>query len=143
MPVAKRLPITLCLLAVSACAAPSWGAELVIVNPACSATSLTQDVLKALYTGRKRSLPDGERVEILVLDGPPVHERFVADLLDSTTEQFASYWKRQVFIGQGKLPRSFDSESDLVAYVASHPGSLGYIDAATPHDKVKVLSIHE
>lgn len=121
-------------------AVPAWGAELVIVNTAATDTGVSKDVLKALYNGRKRSLPSGARVEILDLDGA-VHDRFVTDMLDSSPAQYTTYWQRLVFTGQGKLPRVFASEKDLVAYVAATPGAIGYIDAATAHDGVKVLTI--
>jgi hypothetical protein len=121
---------------------PGWSAELIVVNPATTETAIGVDVLRSLYSGRKKSLPDGEHVEILVLDGP-VHEHFVTGMLDSSPNQFTTYWQRLVFIGQGKLPRSFASEKDELAYIAAHPGTIGYIDANTPHDGVKVLVISE
>jgi len=120
--------------------ASAGGAELVVVNPACQEISLPSHVLKALYSGRKRSLPDGERVEVLVVDAP-VHDRFVFDLLDSSPSQFASDWKRLVFLGQGKQPHSFASEAELITYIAATPGCIGYIDAGTDHPGVKVLTV--
>jgi hypothetical protein len=137
----RLLPLA-SLFVLVAGAVPAWGAELVVVNNACTETALSKDVLKSLYSGRKRSLPGGQRVEVLTVDGA-VHEHFVSDLLDSTPAQFTTYWQRLVFIGQGKMPRSFASEKDLLAYIAATPGALGYIDAATPHDGVKVLTIGE
>jgi hypothetical protein len=132
------------LAAATLAAAPAAaGAELVVVNPDCNAAMISAGELKALYGGRKRSLPDGERMEILVLADSPIHERFLADYLGSTPDQFSTYWERLVFIGQGKLPRSFASEKELLAYVAATPGAIGYIDAGTPHDGVKVLTISQ
>ena len=133
---------SLTLLAV-ATATPVAAAELVVVNAASTETAIPRDVLKALYSGRKRALPDGERVEILALADGAVHERFLADYLDSTPSQFTTYWSRLVFIGQGKMPRSFATEKDLLDHLAAHPGCIGYIDAATPHDGVKVLTVTE
>ena len=46
-----------------------------------------------------------------------------------------------VFSGKGKMPKSFDSEEDLIAFVAEHDEALGYIDSATGHDAVKALTI--
>jgi ABC-type phosphate transport system substrate-binding protein len=137
---APRLIPVVALALVGLTMASAGGAELVVVNPACQETSLPQHVLKALYSGRKRSLPDGERVEILVIDAP-VHDRFVIDLLDGSPAQFASDWKRLVFLGQGKQPRSFASEAELLTYVAATPGCIGYIDAGTDHPGVKVLTV--
>jgi ABC-type phosphate transport system substrate-binding protein len=136
----KTLPVT--CLAAMAMAMPAWGAEIVIVNSATTDTGIPKDVLKAIYNGRKRSLPSGTRVEVLDLDGP-VHDQFVSNVLDSSPAQYTTYWQKLVFTGQGKLPRVFASEHDMVAYVAATPGAIGYIESATPHDGVKVLTISE
>ena len=117
------------------------GEELVIVNPATTDTAIGHHTLQSLYFGRKRSLPSGEHVEILILDGGPTHQAFMANELATTPDEFATAWKRMVFSGQGKSPASFASEADLVAYVAAHPGTLGYCDGATAHDAVKVLKL--
>jgi hypothetical protein len=143
---AMRLSATLALIAVALPAfagAQAAAAELVVVHPSCPDDTITDDTLKALYSGRKRSLPSGERVEILVLSGGPVHERFLADHLGRTPDDFENAWRRMVFTGQGHEPRGFANEADLVAYVAGHPGSIGYIDADTPHAQVKVLKVGE
>jgi hypothetical protein len=38
------------------------------------------------------------------------------------------------------MPKAFDSESDLIKYVASTPGALGYVSRISPHDDVKSLT---
>ncbi len=138
----RQIPLVITALAISA-ASGLRGEELVIVNPASTATSVSHHQLAALYFGRKRSLANGEHVEILTLDGGPTHQAFMSNELSTTPDEFATAWKRLVFSGQGKSPESFASEADMVAYVAAHPGTIGYCDAATPHDGVKVLKIED
>jgi hypothetical protein len=38
------------------------------------------------------------------------------------------------------MPKAFDSESDLIKYVASTPGALGYVSRISTHDDVKSLT---
>jgi hypothetical protein len=38
------------------------------------------------------------------------------------------------------MPKSFDSESALIEYVAATPGALGYASRISPHDNVKALT---
>jgi len=50
-------------------------------------------------------------------------------------------WRSLVFTGQGAMPKTFDSESAMVDYVAATPGAIGYVSKGTEHEKVKTLAI--
>jgi ABC-type phosphate transport system substrate-binding protein len=39
------------------------------------------------------------------------------------------------------MPKSLESESAVVAYVAHNAGAIGYIGKGTPHEGVKVLAV--
>jgi ABC-type phosphate transport system substrate-binding protein len=60
-----------------------------------------------------------------------------------TPQQFTNHWRKIVFSGTGKEPRTFDSESELVAFVARTPGAIGYVDSSTPHARVKTLEVNQ
>lgn len=122
---------------------PSAAAEILIAHPETRIDSVGEDSVRALYQGRKRALPDGERVDIIVLAGGPVHERFLRERVGMSESQFQTHWKKLVFIGQGRMPRSVDSEAEAVRLVAATRGLIAYIDEATPHEGVKVIAISE
>jgi ABC-type phosphate transport system substrate-binding protein len=47
-----------------------------------------------------------------------------------------------VFTGQGSMPKTFDTESALMEYVAATPGAIGYVGAsAANHEGVKTLAV--
>ncbi|MBA3685402.1 MAG: hypothetical protein H0W72_09195 [Planctomycetes bacterium] len=131
------------LLAAFGAAVPASAADVLIAHPETAIDRIDHDSLRALFQGRKRALPNGQRVDLVVLAGGPVHERFLADHVHMTEAQFQTHWKKLVFIGQGRLPRSVASEADMVKLIAATKGTVGYIDAATPHDGVKVLVISD
>ncbi len=119
------------------------GAEVLVASPDITIDRIDEDAVRALFQGHKRALPNGQRVDLIVLDGGPVHDRFLADHVRMTVAQFQTHWKKLVFIGQGRTPRSAATESEVVKMVAQATGLVGYIDAATPHEGVKVLTITE
>ena len=54
---------------------------------------------------------------------------------------FRAGWRSLVFSGQAAMPRSLDSETALVDYVAATPGAIGYVTESTAHGKVKTLAV--
>ena len=47
-----------------------------------------------------------------------------------------------VFSGQASMPKSLDDDAAAVVFVAHNPGTIGYIDKASPHDGVRVLAVN-
>ena len=43
--------------------------------------------------------------------------------------------------GGGSAPRSFDSEAELLKFVADTPGAIGFVDGASADASVAVLTI--
>ncbi len=139
----SRLWRSLSLVLLVAAVARGVGAEVLIAHPDITLDRIDQEAVRALFQGRKRALPNGQRVEIAVLDGGPVHARFLADHVRMTEAQFQTHWKKLVFIGQGRRPRSAASQADMVKLVAATKGLVGYIDESAPHEGVTVLTIIE
>jgi hypothetical protein len=69
------------------------------------------------------------------------HDQFLSTFIGVKNTQFRSNWSSLVFAGQAAMPPSFDSEAEVVDYVAHHPFAFGYIQKETPHEGVKVLAV--
>ncbi len=114
---------------------------IVIANPDVADSSLDKDLLTRIYQGKvSRWHNDSKVVPVMLRDGP-THEAFATDYLGTTPSRFRTYWKQAVFSGRGIPPKSFDSELELVKYVASTPGAIGYVSPLTPLTGVKKLAI--
>lgn len=132
------LAVILPLLLLSAARANAG--QIVIAHESVAADSLPVENLERVFLGKSTKL-DGQRVGLVVLAGGATHDGFLTSYLKKSPKQFLSHWRKLCFTGQGTMPSTAGSESELVARVASTPGSIGYIDAGTPHDGVKVLAI--
>ena len=80
-----------------------------------------------IFLGKKTRWEGGMRVVPVMLRDGDVHEEFVEELLDRSVAKFEIYWKQAVFTGKGIPPRTFESEQDLMAFVAATPGAVGYV----------------
>lgn len=113
----------------------------VIVNESVPVDELSRDDVKQIFTGKKRSWENGDIIVAVVLKSGQTHESFLKNFIQKSRVQFRTYWKKMVFTGKASALKEFGSESELVAFVASTKGAIGYIDSASPHTGVKVLSI--
>jgi ABC-type phosphate transport system substrate-binding protein len=55
-----------------------------------------------------------------------------------------SYWQQQVFSGRATPPPEMSSDAEVLAFVRSHAGAVGYVSsAAAVGDGVKVVRLSE
>jgi len=133
-----RVGIALALLGL---AAPAMAGEILIVNSGNGSAKVSKKNLKKMMLGKAKKWEGGEKVVLATLTGGKVHEAFIKKFAGKTAKQFTNYWRKMVFSGKGKMPKSFDSEEELVAFVAETDGAVGYIDSATAQSGVKAIAI--
>jgi len=97
--------------------------------------------LRAIFTGAKTRFADGSHAVPVTLRGGAAHEVFLKNHVGESPGDFRAQWRKEVFTGQGAMPRAFDSESALIEYVAATPGALGYVSRISPQDQDKVKSL--
>lgn len=91
--------------------------------------------VRAIFTMRLRSWPDGTPVRVYVLpDQHPTHQAFCREVLRTFPYQIRQVWDRFVFTGTGQAPIVVDTETELRQRVAETPGAVGYIAANTADD---------
>ncbi len=115
---------------------------LVIVNDSVTQTSLSKEDVMRAFLGKKKKWNDGQKIYLAVLKKGPIHEEFVTTYVNKTPSKFSSFWKIATVSGTGHPPKSFKTEADLLNYVTSKKGALGYISPNTPVEGVKTLSIN-
>jgi len=113
---------------------------VIVANPSVRASSIAVGDLRDIFLGEKLTLPDGSRVEPVLLKGGPVHEAFLKAYIAKTDWAFRASWRKLVFTGRGVLPKTFDTPEALLNYVAKTPGAIGYANVAS-HANVKTLVV--
>ena len=122
-------------------AANSSAQVVIIANANMKVESISKDDVRDIFTGASTSLRFGPHARPVLLNKGKVHEEFMSTyLLGMKDAEFRSGWRGLMFAGKMVLPPSFETEGEVVDYVAHHPFTLGYIHAKTPHDGVKVLA---
>jgi ABC-type phosphate transport system substrate-binding protein len=140
------LPI-LVLLVVSAFLAPPAGAQdsasyKVIVNEANPVSAISKEQLSRIFLGKMTSWDHGTRIAPVDLtEQSATRERFSKDVHGRTVAAVQNYWRQQIFSGRGVPPPEKASDSEVLAYVKTNPGAVGYVSADSSVNGVKVLTV--
>lgn len=118
-----------------------WAGEVVVANKSVPAESLERATLADIYLGKKSRWDNGSAIRVAMLKGGSTHETFVREIVGTTPSQLKDFWKEVVFTGTGTPPKILGTEADLVEFVASTSGAIGYVDSSTAHGDVKTISI--
>jgi hypothetical protein len=137
--VSKTRCLTLLLGCLGSCCVVRAQDVMMVANKSVQITGIRETDLRAIFTGEKTRFADGSHAVPVTLKGGPAHEVFVRSHLGETPDEFRAQWRKAVFTGQGAMPKSFDSESALIEYVAATPGAIGYVSRISPQDQVKSL----
>jgi ABC-type phosphate transport system substrate-binding protein len=115
---------------------------VVIVNKGVAANSISAAALKNIYTGRTTYWPDGQNVDIALLDDETgTTDVALNEVSGMGASYFRTFWQRIVFSGRGQQPDKISDVASLVAFVASTKGAIALVPANADLKGVKKLEI--
>ncbi|MEY4763366.1 MAG: hypothetical protein RI907_39 [Pseudomonadota bacterium] len=106
----------------------AW-AGVVLVGHA-SVHKVDQDTVQRIYSGRMIEVGGVAVSPVHLPASHPARQRFMADVLQQTEEQYLAYWTVRRYVGKGTPPPELRSVGEALAHVARTPGGLAYVDEA-------------
>jgi ABC-type phosphate transport system substrate-binding protein len=137
----KRIFHLLLIVAGSHLAISQGMAQKFIANPSVKSNVTSAAELRDVFTGVTSNMKDGSRVIPVTLKGGETHTEFLKAYVGKSDAAFRASWRSLLFSGEAGMPKLFNSEDELVEYVARTPGAIGYVSESTKTPGVKVLSI--
>ncbi|OFE11105.1 phosphate ABC transporter substrate-binding protein [Pseudohongiella acticola] len=125
----NKILVLLCLTM----AWPAYADIAVIVHPSSSA-EIDVDELNRLYTGRSSAL-----TAVNLQEGLAMRSEFDEKGAGRASAQLKAHWSKLVFTGKGTPPAEVANEAAMLSHVASNPDAIGYVDAGSVDDSVKVI----
>jgi hypothetical protein len=114
----------------------------VIVNSSNSEHASERSFLSDVFLKKVTRWPDGETARAVDLrPDSAVRRRFTETVLKRSVGAVRSYWQQRIFSGRDVPPPELESEEGVVAFVAKHPGAVGYVSGATKLVGVREISI--
>lgn len=114
---------------------------VLIAHTKVPANPLSKTDVQNLFLGKKTKI-EAVSVSIVILQEGVTHEQFLKDYLSRTPDQYTKYWKKLIFTGEGKAPKSFAAEAELLQYIEKTEGAIGYVSAATVRN-AQAQNIHQ
>ncbi|EKD28052.1 MAG: hypothetical protein ACD_79C00451G0002 [uncultured bacterium] len=114
-----------------------------IANMSVTEMYLSKDDISQIFTGKKVKWNDGSKIEVAVIKSSDIHNMFLKQYIDKTAAQFGTHWKKLVFSGKAIMPKFFESESELISYVSSTKGAIGYASSNLVDENLVTINIKE
>jgi len=114
---------------------------VVIANSSVKSAEVSNADLRDVFTGTSTTFKDGSHVTPVLLKQGAVNDGFLTLYVGKSDAAFRAGWRSLLFSGQGAMPKTLESETAMVDYVAHTAGAVGYIAHTTPHEGVKVLAV--
>lgn len=131
-------------LAAGAAAGPARAASFKLVARASNpAKSLSTTQVEQLFLKKVTRWEDGQEVRPVDLAADsPVREAFSRQVLGKAVSAIESYWQKMIFSGRATPPLELATDTQVLDFVRSTPGAIGYVSAgATLGDGVEVIKV--
>ena len=126
-----RKPLLSALMFFCALFGPTAHAEPVsqiVASPAQQNLLENSALLRAIFTLRVRSWPDGTQVRVFVLpDDTELHKAFCREYLSTYPYVLRANWDQKVFTGVGLAPIVVRDEEEMRERIRQTPGAIGYL----------------
>jgi ABC-type phosphate transport system substrate-binding protein len=139
----KILTLVVCLAALFGATPAQAQSYRVVVNASNPTSALSKDDLARVYLKKQTTWKGGGSVAV-VDQSPkaPVRAQFSMQVLGRDVPTMKNYWQQSLFSGRGVPPIEQPSDDQVLSFVASNPGAIGYVSADAPLPAgVKALEI--
>jgi ABC-type phosphate transport system substrate-binding protein len=119
----------------------AWADVVIIAHKDVAETTLSEKELQEIFLGKRVQWTDNSAVHPATVKESELHEAFLERYIKKSPSQWVTHWKRMVFTGTGTPPEQFDTQQELLDYVAETKGAIGYVDAEVPIENVMTLEV--
>lgn len=136
----RRLRLLLCLLLLLTTAGGALADLVVVVNARNPIAVMSRQEVINLFFGRLGQFANGLEAEPVDLaDHHPQRALFYQLLVGKDLAEINAYWARLAFSGRHGAPLKLAAPDDVVRWVATHSGGIGFVDSSRVDGRLKVV----
>jgi ABC-type phosphate transport system substrate-binding protein len=114
----------------------------VIVNSANNISEIPSAALGKIFLKETTTFPaGGTATPVDQSKSSPVRAAFSKRVVGRPVSAVDTYWQQQIFSGKEVPPPSKASDDEVIAFVKSNPGGIGYVSAGASVAGVKVVEL--
>ncbi len=114
----------------------------VIAHSSVTASDVPSAALSKVFLKQSKKLPDGTTVTPVDLTkDSDVRAAFSKAVHGRAVGAIETFWQQQIFSGKEVPPATKSSDADIIAFVKSTPGAIGYVSGSASTDGVKVIAV--
>ena len=103
----------------------------VVVHVSNSLNSISASDLSKYFLKKDVTWPGGRPVVAVDLEpDSPIRAEFTSVIHGKKISSIKSYWQRQIFAGKAVPPVEQGTEAEVLEFVASNPGAVGYVSSS-------------
>lgn len=138
----KRAILAFALILLAGTTAFAANPYKVIVNHNVQVDSLSKKAASDLFLKKTTKWPGGAAVvPVDQVDTAAVRDAFSRSVHGKPVAAVKSYWNQQIFSGRDVPPVEKRSDAEVLAFVRSNPGAVGYVSEGAATDGVRVVSV--
>jgi hypothetical protein len=138
-----KMPRFRLLLAVCLFILPFGSAQaelVVVVNARNGVAVMTRNEVINIFFGRYRQFFNGvEAQPVDLIDSHPDRARFYNGLVGKDISEVNAYWSRLIFSGRTQAPPRLNNPEEVLKWVSSHPGGIGFVELSKADARVRVV----
>jgi len=119
----------------------AYGEVVLVVSKNSKLNEVNSVELKRFFAGKTKSLAGEKVIMILQHKDSQSHKNFLKKYLGKSTQQFSKTWKKLVFTGRAKSPRTVNSDEEVIKLVSENSIYISYIDESQLTDSMKKIKI--
>ena len=117
-------------------------AHKIIVHSTNPASSISRGDLSKIFLKKKTKWSDGRSANpVDLLEGSGTRASFSREVHNKSVDAIKAYWQHMVFTGRAVPPPLRVTVEEIVDYVQSNPGAVGYVPSDASVGNCKVLSV--
>jgi len=114
-----------------------------IVNNSVKVEALSKKTASDLFLKKNTRWENGAPVvPVDQLDSSAVRDGFSRGVLGKAPAAVKSYWNQQIFSGRSIPPVEMKSDAEVISFVRSTPGAVGYISESASPQGVRVVPVN-
>ncbi|AGX86804.1 hypothetical protein [Candidatus Symbiobacter mobilis] len=125
MPTLRHVCLLLWCLALGF--SPSAMAAGIVVIGHSDVPKMDAHTITKLYTGRFVAVAGIPIIPVATRPGTPERMQFLQQFLQQDEDKYTAYWTVRRYIGKGIPPTTLGSTAEVLRFVQSTPGAIGYV----------------